>query len=127
MNTTAPITTVPAITTQAVDLMSDLTGFHPVLDRIVSDLGQLLAADLDADQSQTLVAALGGFEDGNLRTLVAMVVQHLGSPDTNPALVDLPEDRQQTLRRLGAEHVAAVDDPALTRTAAEMSAVIDGV
>lgn len=128
MNTTAHATaTVPAITSEAVDLMAALTGFHPALDRIVSGFGELLAADLDADQSQSLVAALGAFDDGNLRTLLGMAVRQIANPDTNPALADLPEDRQQTLRRLGAEHVAALDDPALAYTAAEISAAIDGV
>lgn len=121
MNTIQTTTTVPSL---IADLMDDLTGFHPALDRAVGALGELLTADLTADQSQSLVAALGGLADGGFTTLTALVVQRIANPDTNPALADLDADRKQTLRRLGSEYTALVDDS--RDTASELAAVIDG-
>jgi hypothetical protein len=125
MNTTTAAT-VPAVTSQIADLMDDLTGFHPALDRIVAAFGELLTADLDADQSQTAIAVLGGLADGHLATLLGLTLRKIASPDTNPALADLTDDRKQTLRRLGAEYAAAIADDYTTRVAAEASAAIDG-
>lgn len=125
MNTTAR--TTPALTNEIADLMDVLTGFHPALDRAVSALGELALADLTADQSQTAVAALGGLEDGHFATLLGLVVRHIASPEMNPALVGLPDDRKQTLRRLGAEYAAAIDSLDMTELASEASAAIDGV
>jgi len=123
--TTTTTNTAAAIPSEVSDLMDDLTGFHPALDRAVAALGDLITADLTTDESMCIVAALGGLADGSFRTLVGMAVREIGNPDTNPALAGLPADRQQTLRRLGAEHVAAVDDRHLDDTAAEMAAVIE--
>jgi hypothetical protein len=125
MNTTTAAT-VPAVTSQIADLMDDLTGFHQALDRIVAAFGELLTADLDADQSQTAIAVLGGLADGHLATLLGLTLRKIASPDTNPALADLTDDRKQTLRRLGAEYAAAIADDYTTRVAAEASAAIDG-
>lgn len=119
--------TTIAITSEIADLMDALTGFHPALDRAVSALAELAVADLDADQSQTAVAALGGLEEGHFATLLGLVVRHIASPDTNPALADLPDERKQTLRRLGAEYAAAMDDEHTKSLASEASAVIDGI
>lgn len=126
MNTIVSITKpVATVSTEIADQMDSLTGFHPALDRVVAALGDLLTADLDADRTQAVIAALGGCVDGNLRTLTALVVRQLGNPDANPALYGLDADRKQTLRRLGAEHAAALSDTDLDETASEMAAVID--
>ena len=122
--TTTHTTTVPAVIT---DLADDLTGFHPVLDRAVTALADLAAVDLTADHSQSLVAALGGFDSGSLATLLGLVVRHVADPDANAGLADLDEDRKQQLRRLGAEYAAAADATEARDTAAQISAVIDGV
>lgn len=124
---TATVPPVPAVPTQITDLVDDLTGFHPTLDRAVQALEDLAAADLDIDRSQSLAAALGGLADGSLATLVGLVLRHIANPDANRALVDLPESRKQTLRRLGAEYAAGIADPYLERIASETSAVIEGV
>lgn len=114
------------VTAEIAEQMESLTGFHPALDRVVSALGDLLAADLDAERTQAVIAALGGCVDGNLRTLTALVVRQLGNPDANPALTGLDDTRKQALRRLGAEHAAALSDFELDATASEMAAVLDG-
>jgi hypothetical protein len=119
--------TVPAFPSQITDLVDDLTGFHPALDRAVQALEDLAAADLDADRSQSVVAALGGLCDGSVSTLLGLVLRHIADPDTNPALADLPAKRKQALRRLGAEYAAGADDWHQQALASEASAVIDGV
>lgn len=124
---TIDTTNAPALTNEIADLMDDLTGFHPALDRAVAALGDLAVADLNIDRSQSAVAALGGLADGSFATLLGLVLRHIASPDHNPALIDLPEDRKQTLRRLGAEYAAAIDDGYLERRASEAAAVIEGV
>jgi hypothetical protein len=125
--TPEPIVTVPALPSHITDLVDELTGFHPTLDRAVHALKDLAAADLDADGSQSLVAALGGLTDGSLATLLGLIVRHIADPDANPALADLPADRKQKLRRLGAEYAAGADDWHQQALASEASAVIEGV
>ena len=128
MKTLTPTTvTVPASTALIAGLADDLTGFHPAMDRAVAALAELAVADLDIDGSQTAVAALGGFTDGSLATLLGLVLRHIASPDHNPALADLPDDRKQLLRRLGAEYAAALADSYVVQLASEASAAIEGV
>lgn len=115
-----------ATTAEITEQMDTLTGFHPALDRAVAALGDLLTADLDADRTQSIIAALSGCADGNLRTLTALIVRQLGNPDANPALHGLDDDQKQDLRRLGAEHAAALSNTRLDETASAMAAVIDG-
>lgn len=126
MNTTATknLPTVPAVTTEIADLMDDLTGFHPALDRAVSAIGELLTGDLDADQSQSVIAALGGLADGSFATLLGLSVRQLANPDANPVLAALATESQQTLRRLGAEYAAAITHQDLEACASEAAAVI---
>lgn len=122
MNTTT--STGPGITDEIADMMDDLTGFNPALDRVVAALGDMLTAGMNAEQSQSAIAALSGCVDSNVRTLTALVVRQLGNPDANPALADLDDTRKQTLRRLGAEHAAAIGNTDLDDTAAAMTAAI---
>jgi hypothetical protein len=127
MNTTHTTTSVPALNSNIADLMDDLTGFHPILDRLVATFGELLTADLDASESGDAVAVLGSLDGGSVATLLGLVVRHLADPDANPALAGLPVDRKQTLRRLGAEYAAEIDNSYLRGRAAEASAVIEGI
>lgn len=115
--------TVPA---NIAALADDLTGWHPAVDSAVSSLLGLLTADLNADQTQGVIAALGGLADGHLVSLVALIVRHLGNPDANPALADLPQDQQQALRHNGAAYAAAATDDGLTQFASRMAAAIEG-
>lgn len=119
--------TITAIDTQTADLMDALTGFHPVLDRLVAAFGDVLTADFTADQSMSAVAVLGGLADGHMATLLGLVLRQVTNPDTNPALANLPADRKQKLRRLGAEYAAEISNGYLEQRAAEASAVIEGV
>jgi len=128
MNTiTQPITNAPGITAEISDLMDDLTGFHPVLDRLVAAFGDVLTADLTTDQTMSAVAVLGGLADGNVATLLGLTLRRIADPDANQALADLPADRKQTLRRLGAEYAAAITDRHIEQTASEACAAIEGV
>lgn len=119
-------TTAPVVDTQLADLTADLTGFHPVLDRLVSALADVAAADFTAEESMTAVAVLGGLADGSAATLLGLVLRQVANPDTNPALTGLPEAGKRTLRRLGAEYAAAADDDNQRAVAAGAAAVLDG-
>ncbi|MEU8472717.1 hypothetical protein AB0F30_33370 [Streptomyces sp. NPDC029006] len=122
MTTTQNLTAIP---TEITTLAEDLTGFTPALDRAVAALVDLASADLTTERSGAVVAALGGLVDGSLATLLGLTLRHIANPDTNPALAGLPTDRQQTLRRVGAEYAAGIADSGLEQLAAEASAVID--
>lgn len=117
---------VPATTTtEAAALIEDLTGFHPVLDRLAAAFGDVLNADLTADQSMAAVAVLGALNNGNIATLLGLTLRHVANPDTNPALADLDDVRKQTLRRSGAEYAAAITEQHIEQAAAEACAAID--
>lgn len=124
--TTITNTQTTPVTAEIADLMDDLTGFHPALDRAVAALGGLLTANLNVDRSQSVVAALGGLSGGSFATLTGLVLRQIANPDANPALADLPADRKQTLRRLGAEYAAEISNPYLEQTASQASAAIEG-
>lgn len=115
----------PTVPAEITDLMDDLTGFDPALDSALAAIGDLLTADLTPDRRQSLVAAIGGFEGGNVMTLLAMTVRQLATPDA-PPLNSLPKARKQDLRRLGAEYAAAINDSGAQQIASEISGVIDG-
>jgi hypothetical protein len=118
--------TLAPVTAQIADLMDDLTGFHPVLDRLVAAFADVLTADFTTDQTMSAIAVLGGLADGHTATLLGLVLRQIANPDTNPALADLPETRKQTLRRLGAEYAAEISSNYLARPASEACAVIEG-
>lgn len=124
---TANTTAVPRITSEIADVMDDLTGFHPALDRVIASIGDLLTTDMDANQSMGVVAAIGAFDTSNVHILLALALQQIANPDANPSLADLPTTSKQALRRLGAEYVAAADDSDLQEIAAWAPAVIDGI
>ncbi|MEW1568288.1 hypothetical protein AB0454_35590 [Streptomyces sp. NPDC093509] len=126
LTTAAAQTTTPGISTEIAELMEDLTGFHPAVDRVVSTIGDLLTAGMNADRSMCAVAAIGAFDQGNIHVLLALVLQQIANPDANPALADLPDDRKQTLRRLGSEYVAALDYDHPTQVASEIAGAIGG-
>jgi hypothetical protein len=121
------ITHTPAISAEISDLMDGLTGFHPALDRLVSAFGELLTADLTADESMATVAVLGGLDEGNVATLLGLALRRIADPDANPALTGLDDVRKQTLRRLGAEYAAEISNRYLTQTASQACAAIEGV
>jgi len=127
MQITTNTATVPALSTEIADLMDELTGFHPSLDRLIAAFGDVLTADLTADQSQSAVAVLGGLNEGSVATLLGLTVRRIADPDANPALADLPTDRKQALRRLGAEYSAEISNRYLTQTASNACAAIEGV
>lgn len=121
------LTTQTAADTQISQTVNSLTGFHPALDRVVNALQDLADADLTADETQSVVGAIGAIDTGNVNALVGLIVRHLADPDRNPALADLPTERAQTLRRLGAEYAAGASTDRQQDTAAEISAAIEGV
>jgi hypothetical protein len=116
---------VRVLSEDVADLATDLQGFHPALSIAVDALVSLLTADdLDADLTQTLIAALAAHGDDFLR-LVTLVVRDLGNPATNPAVAGLPVHDRHRARQLTAAFAAQTDLELRRDLASEASAVID--
>ncbi|MFF2168137.1 hypothetical protein ACFVWP_46905 [Streptomyces sp. NPDC058175] len=118
-------TAVRTLSPDVSDLVADLTGFHPALDNAVAAIAELLYADLTADQTQSVIAALGAYEDGDFMRLVLLAVRDLGNPKTNPAVAALPAKARNEARRLTAAYAADGDLDLRRDLASEACAVID--
>lgn len=119
---------VPPLDDDLAGLLDDLAGLHPAID-MMCDAIRLTALERHTVQdSQSLIAGLAGGADGtNVVTAIAMAIARLSNPDTNPALRDLPADRQKTTTRAGHLAYLALSDPDLHQTASETCAAIDGI
>lgn len=118
---------VPPLDNELAGLLDDLTGIHPGIDQIRDGI-RLLALDRHSlDRTQTLVAALAGSEGADLLTLLALTVQRLTNPDTNPSLRTLPLDQQKETQRHGEQAAYLLTDPDLHQPAAEAAAAITGI
>ncbi|MET7713690.1 hypothetical protein [Streptomyces sp. NPDC005407] len=108
--------------------LDDTSGVHRGID-LIRDGVRLLATDrLTTDQTQTLLAALAGSPGADITTLIALLVQRLTNPDSNPCLRALDLDAQKTVKRLGEIH--AVETTAFAtrdyEPVAEAAAAITG-
>lgn len=107
------------------DVLADLRGIHPGID-MICDAARLIAHDrLSLDQTQTLVAALGGSAGADVLTALALLIERLANADTNPALRTLPLDQQKTARQHGEQTAYGLNDPDLHQPAADTAATID--
>lgn len=107
-------------------LHDDLAGIHPGIDLIRSGLRLIATERLTRDETQTLIAVLGGSSDGtDIVALVGATIRRLADADHNPCLRDLHSDEQANLRRLGDAYVVDVATTAPRDLAAEMAGRID--
>jgi len=110
------------------DCLDDLARVHPGIDQIRNGIRTLATAALTTDQTQTIAVTLAGSPDGtDVLTALAHLIQHLATPDTNPALRGLPADWQKTTQRHGEAAAFALTDPDLHQHAAEIAAAIEGI
>lgn len=117
---------VPPLDDDLAGTLDDLAGIHPGIDQIRDGI-RLLAVDrLTLDQTQTLLATLAGSAGADILTALALLVQRLTNPDTNPALRALSADQQKQTERHGQAAVFNLTDPDLHQSASEASAAIDG-
>ncbi|MEU9014270.1 hypothetical protein AB0D12_31775 [Streptomyces sp. NPDC048479] len=120
---------VPPLDEDLAGCLDDLAGVHPGID-LIRDGYRLLATDrLDTDQTQTILATLAGSPGADVTTLLALLVQRLTNPDSNPCLRALDPDAQKTVKHLGQVH--AFETAAFAtrpyEPVAEASAAIDGI
>ena len=125
----AAVDTAPAavMDDELAGLIDDLGhGFGPEISQIVAGFKALALKAHTVDSTQTAIAVIGG-NCPNLVSLAAHVAAHLGNADMNPALRDLPADRQDQARTLTAQYAAY--DEAFTPRAllSDASAAIDGM
>lgn len=125
--TTTTPAVAPELSADTADLMWELTGFHPALDRVVAAIGELLVTPLTAEDTRNVTAAVGAIEDTNVIGLLGLVVRDLADPALNPALRTLsPEDQDRT-RAAGARFAAHLESTLPTESAGQIGCVIDGV
>ncbi|MFF2411760.1 hypothetical protein [Streptomyces sp. NPDC058092] len=127
--TTNPVHTegnqVPPLDDDLAGVLDDLAGIHAGID-LLRDGIRLLALDRhSADKTQTLLATLAGSSDGtDILTALAHLVARLATADTNPALRNLPLDRQKLAQHHSEQALYALTDPNLHQHASEASAAI---
>ena len=116
---------VPSLDDELEDMLAALRGVHPALDLAADAFRHLLLDRLDIDTTQTVIAALGGWEARNLVALTGAAIARLANPDTNPALRALPLDQQKICQLNGEATAYALNHPDLAQFASDTSAAID--
>ena len=111
-------TTITAIATpdadDLVETAADLTECGGSIAKIVEGLTEIAHAEHTPDSTSLMFTVLGGGGDTvtdeggipDVLQLLALVVQRLGNPDTNPALRELSTARQAEICRLTSEYAA---------------------
>jgi hypothetical protein len=117
---------VPALDgTELGGLLDDLDGIHAGIDLIRDGIRLLALERLTREQTQLLTVTLAGSPDGtDVLGLIAAVVARLTNPDSNPALRDLPFDRQKECQQAGEELAFDLAAPELRGHASRASAAI---
>jgi hypothetical protein len=112
--------------TELAGRIEDLEGIHPGVDLWLAG-ARLIATDrLTRDETQTLLAVLGGSADNtDLLGLVGALVRHLSDAEFNPALRTLDADTAANVRRRGAAVAVDLDTTAPRDLVAENCAAID--
>jgi hypothetical protein len=126
MDVHTELDSVPPLDDDLEEHMEALRGIDEGLDLALDGLRHVLLARHDQDRTQTLVAALGGWEKRNLVALTGRIIARLADPDTNPALRTLPLEQQKLARQAGADTAHWLGHPSLTTTASDTSAAITG-
>lgn len=117
---------VPSLDDDFEDILEDLSGIHHGIDLIRAGIRALALDRLDRDQTQTIIAALGGTSDGtDVLGLVGATIARLADADSNPCLRALDPDTQDNLRRIGGGYAIDLTTTAPRDLAAEISGRID--
>ncbi|CAM5500474.1 MULTISPECIES: hypothetical protein [Streptomyces] len=124
--TPATDTTIPPLDDESQGLFEDLYGFTAGLDLVLDGL-RLIALDRHTlDATNAHLAVLAG--DGpSITELITRLVVRLGDSNQNPALRDLPADRQDAIRQLTADYAALTTESNLRQLVSETTAAIDGI
>ena len=110
--------TITAVATPDADHIAEtadkLAGRGNAIAKIVDGLTEIAFADHTPASTSLMFTVLGGGGDTvtdeggipDVLQLLALVVQRLGNPDTNPALRELSTARQAEICRLTSEYAA---------------------
>jgi hypothetical protein len=87
---------------------------------------RLLATDrkMTIAQTQMVVGDLAAFDDGNLSSILPLLVQHLLGPD-NARLGALPDEQRKTAQVLGEEYAILTAELSSSHLAADAIAALD--
>ncbi len=117
---------VPPLDPELAGLIEDLTGIDPGIDLLCDAARWIALSQHSVDHTQTLSVTLAGSPDGtDALTLIGLLVARITNPDSNPALRDLPFDRQKNTQLHGerlVRHIA--DDHDLHQHASNASGAI---
>lgn len=103
----------------------ELRGYGHGIDQILDGLRWIALRAHTTDSTQTHIAVLGG-NCPNITNLIAEVIARLGDPAQNPALRDLPADRQNTVKQLTEQYRFYDEEFAPREIASEACVVIEG-
>lgn len=117
---------VPPLDDDTEYLLEDLSGIHTGIDLIRTGIRNLSLDRLDRDQTQTIIAALGGSSSGNdIVGLLSATIARLTDADTNPCLRELDPTTTDNVRRIGGAYATDLATTAPRDLAAEACARID--
>lgn len=136
MNATRPTTptgwvhtadnAVPPLGDDLAGLLDDLDGIHPGIDLIRQGFRLILTERLTRDQTQTLIATIGGSaDDTDILGLAGAAIARLTDPDANPCLRDLDYATAADVRRIGAAYAVDLAATAPRDLVGEATARID--
>lgn len=116
---------VPPLDPELAGLIDDLTGIDPDVDDLCDAARRIALSRHTLDHTQTLSVTLAGSPDGtDVITLIGQLVARLTNLNSNPALRDLPSDRQKNTQRHGELLVHHLGDPDLHQHASNASGSI---
>lgn len=118
---------VPPLDTELAGVLEDIAeAQHPGIDLICDGIRLLALSQHTVEKTQLLAVTLAGSPDGtDVLTAIAQLVARLTNADFNPALRDLPFDRQKNTQLHGerlVRHIA--DDNDLHQHASNASGAI---
>jgi hypothetical protein len=116
---------VPPLDDDRAGVLDDLQGIHCGID-LIRDGIRLLGLDRHtADQTQTILAALTGSDDNtDVLAAIALLIQRLTDPATNPALRPLPYEAAKRIQQCGEEHAYCTAEFAPRQVVADACALI---
>ncbi|MFF8458811.1 hypothetical protein ACF06T_30250 [Streptomyces albidoflavus] len=111
------------------DAITDTSGVHAGVDLIREGLLLLASSPLPLDRVPTIIATLAGgtVDEPDIITAIGHLIARLTDASTNPALADLPEERQKAIERKGAEALYRLTDVWPRVPTSDAAALIDGI
>lgn len=120
-----PASAVPPLDEELAGALEGMAGVHPGVDMICDGIRYLALDQLTADQTQTILTTIAG--DADVLTALALLVQRLTNPASNPALRSLTSDVQKQVQHRGELYAYDTEDLTPRQHTSEAAALIDGI